>query len=157
AGGRAAAGHAVAAGIVDDDEVDAARLLALGRQPGAGAAADDRDAAPHQVLELREDRGALDALAHVVLAPGGRDLAEVLNQRLREGRIVDVEGKPDQPAVRGRVEIAGDRLEQRVIRRLVVKRLAGRIHRRDALLGKEETDRPFAGVELASDESADLS
>ena len=45
AGERAAPGHAVAAGIVDDDEVDAAGLLALRRQPGAGAAADDRLAA----------------------------------------------------------------------------------------------------------------
>ena len=31
----AAPGHPVAAGIVDDDEVDAPRLLALGRKPGA--------------------------------------------------------------------------------------------------------------------------
>ena len=43
--GGAAPGHAVAAGIVDDDQVDAARLLALGRDAGAGAAADDRHAA----------------------------------------------------------------------------------------------------------------
>ena len=41
-GERAAPGHAVAAGIVDHDQVDAAGLLAFGRQPGAGAAADDR-------------------------------------------------------------------------------------------------------------------
>ena len=41
---RAAPGHAVAAGIVDDDQVDAAGLLALRREAGAGAAADDRDA-----------------------------------------------------------------------------------------------------------------
>ena len=45
AGERAAAGHAVAAGIVDHDQVDAAGLLAAGREAGAGAAADDRLAA----------------------------------------------------------------------------------------------------------------
>src|SRR5207302_7885998 len=40
----AAAGHAEAARVVDDDEVDAARLGALGADAGAGAAADDRPA-----------------------------------------------------------------------------------------------------------------
>ena len=42
AGERATAGHAVAAGVVDDDQVDAACLFTLGRQAGAGAAADNR-------------------------------------------------------------------------------------------------------------------
>ena len=55
AGRRAAPGHAIAAGIVDDDQVDAAGLLALGRQAGAGAAADDRHAALHHVAEPGED------------------------------------------------------------------------------------------------------
>ena len=41
AGERAAPGHAVAPGVVDDDEVGAARLGALGGDAGAGAAADD--------------------------------------------------------------------------------------------------------------------
>ena len=41
-GQRAAAGHPVPAGVVDDDEVDPAGLLALGRQARARAAADDR-------------------------------------------------------------------------------------------------------------------
>jgi hypothetical protein len=40
-GKRSSAGHAVAARIVDHDQVDAAGLLAFGRQPSAGAAADD--------------------------------------------------------------------------------------------------------------------
>ena len=55
AGERAAAGHAVAAGIVDHDEVDAAGFLAFGGQAGAGAAADDRLAARDHVVELVED------------------------------------------------------------------------------------------------------
>ena len=41
-GERAATGHAEAAGIVDDDEIDAAGLLAFGGKARAGAAADDR-------------------------------------------------------------------------------------------------------------------
>ncbi|MHC2653915.1 hypothetical protein ACVMHY_006494 [Bradyrhizobium barranii subsp. barranii] len=48
---RAAAGHAIAAGIVDDDEIDATGFLALGRQAGAGAAADDGLAALCHVSE----------------------------------------------------------------------------------------------------------
>ncbi len=42
AGERAAPGHAIAARVVDDDQVDAAGFLAFGRKPRAGAAADDR-------------------------------------------------------------------------------------------------------------------
>ena len=57
---RAAAGHAVAAGIVDDDEVDAAGLLALGGKAGAGAAADDRHARLDHALELVEELPSLD-------------------------------------------------------------------------------------------------
>lgn len=41
AGKRSAPGHAVAAGIVDDDEICAARLRALRRKPGACSGADD--------------------------------------------------------------------------------------------------------------------
>ena len=44
-GERPAAGHAIAARVVDDDEVDAARLFELGADARAGAAADDRLAA----------------------------------------------------------------------------------------------------------------
>src|SRR6202008_1957402 len=38
-GERAASGHAIAAGIVDHDEVDATGLFAFGRETGAGTAA----------------------------------------------------------------------------------------------------------------------
>ncbi len=40
-GQRTAARHPVATRVVDHDQVDAAGLLALGRQAGAGAATDD--------------------------------------------------------------------------------------------------------------------
>ena len=52
AGERAAPGHAVAARIVDHDQVDAAGFLAFGREAGAGAAADDRLAARHHGAEF---------------------------------------------------------------------------------------------------------
>ncbi len=58
---RAAARHAVAAGVVDDDQVDAAGLGALGREAGARACADHRPAARDRRLQPRERLGALHA------------------------------------------------------------------------------------------------
>ena len=55
-GQRAAPGHPVAAGVVDHDQIDAAGLLALGRQAGAGTGADDGKAAADLVTEPGEDR-----------------------------------------------------------------------------------------------------
>src|SRR5262249_57121571 len=55
-GGGAASRHSIAAGVVDDDEVDAARLLAPGRQPGPRASADDGNAALDHGVELLQDR-----------------------------------------------------------------------------------------------------
>ncbi len=52
---RAAAGHPVAAGIVDDDEVDAARFFAFGRESRACAATDDWLLAANHVVKLLED------------------------------------------------------------------------------------------------------
>src|SRR5688572_27509266 len=60
-GERAAAGHAVAAGAVDHDEIDAAGLLALGGKARARAAADDRLAAAHLRVKLLQDVLARDA------------------------------------------------------------------------------------------------
>ncbi len=56
AGGAAAAGHPVAARVVDDQQVDAPRLLADRREAGAGAAADDRLAAGDLLAEAVENR-----------------------------------------------------------------------------------------------------
>jgi hypothetical protein len=52
AGERAPARHAVAAGIVDDDEVDAAFLLAFCREARARTPAHDGNAAALHLLEL---------------------------------------------------------------------------------------------------------
>ena len=56
AGERAAASHTVAAGVVDDDQVDAACLFAFGGQAGAGAAANDRLTLRGHVAEFFEQR-----------------------------------------------------------------------------------------------------
>ncbi len=53
-GQRAAAAHAVAARVVDDDEVGAARLGALRREARAGAGADDRVARRELRSQSRE-------------------------------------------------------------------------------------------------------
>ena len=54
AGEAAAAGHPEAAGVVDDDQVDAAALGELGRDAGAGAGADDRLVLPYTFTESRQ-------------------------------------------------------------------------------------------------------
>ena len=46
------------------DDLDAAGLLALGRQARAGAAADDRLTAPGHVLELLEELGPREPSGH---------------------------------------------------------------------------------------------
>ena len=88
AGERAAAGHAVAAGIVDDDEVDAARLLAFGGKAGAGAAADDRLAARTMAWKRSSKPGR--SKRGIDQASVTEDLAEVLGQRVGECGIVDL-------------------------------------------------------------------
>ena len=96
AGGGAAAGHAVAAGVVDDDEVDAAGLLALGREAGAGAAADDRLAVARPCA-----RNFVRMSARGMAGMGGLlgDLAVGGDEGVGEVRVVDVERQADDPAV----------------------------------------------------------
>src|SRR5690606_38920867 len=53
--GGTAAGHAVPAGIVEDDKVDTARHLRLGRKTRAGASPDDRLALRDHGAELLQD------------------------------------------------------------------------------------------------------
>ena len=60
--GASAAGHPVAPRVVDDQQVDAARLLAHGGEPGAGAAADDRLAARDLLAESLQN--ALPGIVH---------------------------------------------------------------------------------------------
>ena len=61
AGERAAAGHPVAARVVDDDQVDPAGLLAFRREAGARAAADQRPAGRDLGAEALEERLSSDA------------------------------------------------------------------------------------------------
>ena len=96
AGERAAPGHAIAARVVDHDEVDAAGLLALGGQAGAGAAADDRLAAAHHAAQ--PSSGCPGAQ----FGPWGPDLVEVGDQRVGERRVVDVVRELQQLPVRRR-------------------------------------------------------
>ena len=114
AGERAAPGHAVAARVVDDDQVDAAGLLALGRQAGAGAAADDAAGRRRSWrgggrgwsggrcgawVSVGSARWRARRLARGDLAPGG-------DQRVGEGLVVDVQRQAQQLAVGAGAEAA---------------------------------------------------
>ena len=57
---RASPRHSVATGIVDDDEVDAARLLAFGGKARSRATADNGSARLFHRLELSQNRLALE-------------------------------------------------------------------------------------------------
>ena len=64
---RAAPGHPVAPRAVDDDQVGAALLRALGRQAGTGAGADDRPAFPHDRVQSPQ---AFRSRKHSLSLPG---------------------------------------------------------------------------------------
>ena len=96
---RAAAGHAVAAGIVDDDQVDAAGLLGLGGQAGAGAAADDRLAGRDHLAEFFED--LLARYGGHFSVSSFRRFHGRRRPRPRRTRVVDVQRQADQPAPAG--------------------------------------------------------
>ena len=80
AGERAAARHPVAARVVDDDQVGAAVLGALGRQAGARAGADDQ----------RRRRRASRAAARGPRRPSRQQLVQLVGHRRRERLVVDV-------------------------------------------------------------------
>ena len=91
AGEAAAPGHPVAAGVVDDDQVDAAALGELGRDAGAGAGADDRLVLPYTFTEARQ-RGLVVEMkgigrSGVLGSERGRQHREHLaDERVREQR-----------------------------------------------------------------------
>ena len=156
AGERAAAGHAVAAGVVDDDEVDAARLLALGREPGAGAAADDRLAARDHAAELLQESGALEA--HRYLAPARAaarrppcSARKALDGGGGEGGVVDVGRQPDELARAVWRTVRSSAANSAASAAGSWKALAGRVERRDAALGQEKADRRVHPVQPLAD------
>ena len=125
-GERAAPGHAVAAGIVDDDQIDAAGLLAFRREARAGAAADDRLAARRPwrgIFSIRAERSN----AHGYLAALRRDAAPAMHRPEGvehgggESRIVDVRGDAHELAGRGLPHGLFERAEQRRIGGLIVE------------------------------------
>src|SRR3982074_2799007 len=68
---RTTASHAIAARIIDDDQVDAAGLLAFRRQARPRAATDDRHAGAFHRLQPGEDRLALKSGHQALLARRG--------------------------------------------------------------------------------------
>ena len=152
-GGRAAAGHAVAAGVVDDDEVDAAGLLALGREAGAGAAADDRHARRRPcggTWSRISARGMAGMAASGDLPVGG-------DEGVGELRVVDVEGQPARRGGRRSAAMPASSASKSAASACGSwKAPPGDVEGGDAALGDQEAHRSGAGVELRGDPGADL-
>jgi hypothetical protein len=68
---RASPRHSVATGIVDGDEVDAARLLAFGGKARSRATADNGPARLFHRLELSQNRLALESRHQALLSRRG--------------------------------------------------------------------------------------
>ena len=136
AGQRAAPGHAVAAGIVDHDQVDAARLLAAGGQAGTGAAADDRLAALRHGLEALQQLGAGKPGHQTAISRNAATSAAA-----KAGSLMAC-GSREQPALRCLLDGGLERFEQRGVRLRVVERLAGHVDQRHAALGSRNRTGP---------------
>ena len=89
-GQRAAPRHPVATGVVDDDEVAAAGLGALGRQAGAGPGADDRRCRRRPVARSRSQRLLVASWSSVAAPSSSVRSCRRVGHRRRERRIVDV-------------------------------------------------------------------
>ena len=144
---RAAPGHAVAAGIVDDDEVDAAGFLAFGREAGAGAAADDRLAACHHVAEFFEDFVARAMARH------GEPSARAISRKAATAAAANSgslmwSGRRIEPAPVGLTHRRLQRLEQRRVGLRILRR------RRPSMSSAET---PFSGMRNRTGPSQALS
>ena len=147
AGERAAPGHAVAARVVDDDEVDAAGLLALGRQARAGAAADQRPAGGDLGAEALEQRLSSDAGHGERSSVGALRRATATSRQAATSASANASSlmcmrQAHELAVGAGAEALLDRGEERAVGLRIVERLARPVDRRDAAFGNEEAHRP---------------
>ena len=141
-GQRAAAGHPVAAGVVDDDQVDAAGLGELRREAGAGARADDRPAGVDLRAQARERLSPLrsasisswsrfaiaSAKAGSLTSASSSSSSTLVGRRLRAA----LEKSASSASGRGRLALRGDH--------------------RDALQRQEQHRRPGRRVQLPRDD-----
>ena len=120
AGERAAAGHPVAARVVDDHQVGAAGLGHLGRDAGAGAAADDRDARPSIWARSRRVISARGMNGMSALLPDGWAAGSALAASIASRRSAMASAKAGSLMCRSsstsstseRSTVAPDRVEQ---------------------------------------------
>ena len=146
-GEAAAAGHAEAARVVDDDQVDAAALGELGRDAGPGAGADDR----RRASALACADGAAQssrAMNGMSARPGsGAACQRSSSQRVGERGIVDVRVDLDERERSAQRASRSDAKSARV-RLRIVKRLARRVDRADAAQRQHEHHRPGRAIQL---------
>ncbi len=131
---RAPPRHAVAPGIIDDDEVNPARLLAFGRKPRARPAADNGLALGNHAAEFFQQN----------LAFNPRHLSshyrfELFDGLCRKGRIVDMGIDFNKLAIARRNPSLADGRKKCRIRFLVMKRLSHGINGRTRPSAAAET------------------
>ena len=143
-GQRAAARHPVAAGVVDDDQVGAALLGALGREAGAGAGADDHAAGVERRAQLR-----------ACLVAGHRRYPSSLSA-IASANSGSLTLQSISTSSTCRAEAVAQRLEQRRVGVRVVERLALGVDHRDAPQRHEQRGRAGRGRQLARDPPPEL-
>ena len=150
-GERAAPRHPVAAGIVDHDQVDPARLLALGGQPRPRPAADDRLAAGHHRPEPLEQRRPLNARHE---EPPRLSLNWPTSASANAGSFTLLR-QPHQPPPLGLPHRRLQRPEQRRVGLRVEERLPRRVQQRHPAVGDQEPHLALAGVQPLPDPAPD--
>ena len=140
-GERAAAGHPVAAGVVDDDQVGAAGLGALGRQARAGAGADDH-AAGRRCVARSFARASSPVIALAFMYSSSLSTIASANA----GSLMSLVELDQLDAA---AESVAQRLEQRRVGLGVVERLAARRRSsRRRLSGRNSAVGPVAADSL---------
>ena len=135
AGQRPAPAHAVAAAVVDDDQVGAACLGELGRQARAGAGADDRHAGGDLRAQTREclvaghDAPRISSCSRSAIAIANAGSLMFSGRSCSSTRSSSVSFRP------------GD---ERRVRVRIVERLAADVDHRDAAERDEDRGRPVS-------------
>src|SRR5262249_39752677 len=136
-GEGAAARHAIAAGVVNNDQIDTARFLALGGETSAGTPADNRFSPRGHTAKLFQYRGSFNPchwspLHSASSRPTTEQRAECIDNGRSDLGVVNVLPDADELAVGGLPHRPLQCAKQRLIRFSVPEGLTLRVECRDA-------------------------